>query len=141
MSAPIVVGHDPHGADDAPMQFGIAAARFADAPLIVVAVHGGRLDHRYAHTELGVAADDEFDGVRARLEREPDVESELRAVEAHRAARGLADALEEVGLSSCSSFTMAPPCVVPIALDGDGGAAEYRPMLRDGDMRRILRIG
>jgi nucleotide-binding universal stress UspA family protein len=96
MSAPIVVGHDPHSADDAPMQFGIAAARFARAPLIVVAVHGGGLAHRHAHTELGAATDDEFDGVRARLEREPDVASELRVVAAHSAARGLVDALEGV---------------------------------------------
>ena len=96
MSAPIVVGHDPHSTDDAPMQFGVAAARFAGAPLIVVAVHGGRLAHRHAHTELGAAADDEIDGVRARLEREPDVTSELRVVEAHSAARGLVDALEGV---------------------------------------------
>jgi nucleotide-binding universal stress UspA family protein len=94
MSAPIVVGHDPHSADDAPMQFAVAAARFAGAPLIVVAVHGGRLAHRHAHTELGAAADDAIDGVRARLEREPDVTSELRVVEAHSAARGLVDALE-----------------------------------------------
>ncbi len=96
MSAPIVVGHDPHGADDAPMQFGIAAARFAGAPLIVVAVHGGRLAQRHAHSELGAASDDELDRVRARLEREPDVASELRAVEAHSAARGLVEVLEGV---------------------------------------------
>jgi nucleotide-binding universal stress UspA family protein len=93
MSAPIVVGHDPQGADDPPMQFGIAAARFAGAPLIVVTVHGGRL----AQAELGAAADDALDTVRARLEREPDIASELRVVEAHSAARGLADVLEEVG--------------------------------------------
>jgi nucleotide-binding universal stress UspA family protein len=96
MSAPIVVGHDPRSADDAPLQFGFAAARFASAPLIVVAVHGGRLAHRHAHTELGAAADDEIDRVRERLEREPDVTSELRVVEAHSAAHGLVDALEEV---------------------------------------------
>jgi nucleotide-binding universal stress UspA family protein len=97
MSAPIVVGHDPHGADDAPMQFGFAAARFAGAPLIVVAVHGGGLAHRHADAEIGAVAEDAFDDVRARLERAPDVASELRAVEAHSAARGLTDVLEEVG--------------------------------------------
>ena len=34
MSAPIVVGFDPHGADDGPVHFGIAAARFTGAPLV-----------------------------------------------------------------------------------------------------------
>lgn len=81
MSAPIVVGHDPHGADDAPVQFGIAAARFTGAPLIVVAVNGG---------------DDVLDVVQARFRDVPDVDSELRSIEAHHAARGLSDVLEEV---------------------------------------------
>jgi nucleotide-binding universal stress UspA family protein len=101
MSAPIVAGHDPHGADDAPLRFGIAAARFTGAPLVVVAVQGGRLAHRHAHTELGDAADDAIDGLRARLEGEQDVGSELRVVEAHSAAHGLVDVLEaaEAGLA------------------------------------------
>jgi nucleotide-binding universal stress UspA family protein len=97
MSAPIVVGHDPHGADDAPMQFGFAAARFTGAPLIVVAVHGGGLDRRHADAEVGAVGDDALDGVRARLEHESDVASELRAVEARSAAHGLVDVLEEAG--------------------------------------------
>jgi hypothetical protein len=42
MSAPIVVGFDPSTADDAPVHFGLAAARFTRAPLIVAAVYGGR---------------------------------------------------------------------------------------------------
>ena len=41
MSAPIVVGFDSDGADHAPLEFGIAAARYTGAPLIVAAVHGG----------------------------------------------------------------------------------------------------
>jgi nucleotide-binding universal stress UspA family protein len=81
MSAPIVVGHDPHGADDAPVQFGIAAARFTGAPLIVVAVNGDA---------------NSIDVVRARFQDEPDVDSELRSIEAHNAARGVSDVLEEV---------------------------------------------
>jgi nucleotide-binding universal stress UspA family protein len=82
MSAPIVVGHDPAGADDAPLHFGIAAARFTGAPLIVAAVGGDAVDA--------------LDRARARLEREPDVRSDLRAVEQHNPAHGLTAVLEEV---------------------------------------------
>jgi nucleotide-binding universal stress UspA family protein len=86
MSAPIVVGHDPHGADDAPLHFGIAAARFTGAPLIVAAVHAGG-EH---------AADDVLDRARVRLEAAPEVTSELRVVERHSAAHALTDVLDEV---------------------------------------------
>ena len=84
MSAPIVVGFDPDGADDAPLQFGIAAARYTGAPLIVAAVQRG-------HGE----ASDSLERVRARLAGEPGVQSELLALESHNAADGLSDALEE----------------------------------------------
>jgi nucleotide-binding universal stress UspA family protein len=98
MSAPIVVGFDPNGADDAPVHFGIAAARFTGAPLIVAAVQGGR-SGRHAdeelHGELGADAQGALDRLRARLEGETGVQSELRSVEAHSAARGLASLLEE----------------------------------------------
>jgi nucleotide-binding universal stress UspA family protein len=97
MSASIVVGHDPHGADAAPVQFGIAAARLTGAPLVVVAVHGGgHLTTRVADVELGPAAEDALAGVRAQLEAEPDIKSELRLMEARSAAHGLSDVLEEV---------------------------------------------
>jgi nucleotide-binding universal stress UspA family protein len=35
MTKPILVGYDPHEADRAPVRFGVAAARFTGAPLIV----------------------------------------------------------------------------------------------------------
>lgn len=84
MSAPIVVGFDPDGADDAPLQFGIAAARYTGAPLIVAAVHHG-------HREAG----ESLERVRTRLADEPDVPSELLPLESHNAAHALTDALEE----------------------------------------------
>jgi nucleotide-binding universal stress UspA family protein len=84
MSAPIVVGFDPDGADDAPLQFGIAAARYTGAPLIVAVVHRG-------HREAG----DSLERVRTRLGDEPGVSSELLPLESHNAARGLTEALEE----------------------------------------------
>jgi nucleotide-binding universal stress UspA family protein len=80
-----VVGFDLDGADDAPLQFGIAAARYTGAPLIVAAVHRG-------HREAG----DGLERVRTRLADEPDVPSELLPLESHNAASALTDALEEV---------------------------------------------
>ena len=38
MSKPILVGYDPVSADHAPVNFGVAAARFTGAPLIVASV-------------------------------------------------------------------------------------------------------
>ena len=84
MSAPIVVGCDPEGADDAPVQFGIAAARYTGAPLIVAVVHRGQRE-----------AGDGLERVRTWLADEPGVQSELLPLESHNAARGLTDALEE----------------------------------------------
>ena len=72
------------GADDAPLQFGIAAARYTGAPLIVAAVHHG-------HREAG----ESLERVRTRLADEPDVPSELLPLESHNAAHALTDALEE----------------------------------------------
>lgn len=86
MSAPIVVGFDPEGADDAPLQFGIAAARYTGAPLIVAAVHGGR------ETD-----DPALDRVSTRLANEAGIQSELRSVKAGSAARALTEALEAEG--------------------------------------------
>jgi nucleotide-binding universal stress UspA family protein len=83
MSAPIVVGHDPHGADDAPLHFGIAAAGFTGAPLIVAAVDGD-------------AARDSLERVRARLDAAPELRSELRVVERRSASHGLTEVLAEV---------------------------------------------
>ena len=61
MSAPIVVGFDPSGANDAPVHFGIAAARFTGAPLIIAAIHGGKASlNRLGDGELSdeLSADD-----------------------------------------------------------------------------------
>jgi nucleotide-binding universal stress UspA family protein len=90
MSAPIVVGHDPHGADDAPLRFGLAAARFTGARLIVVAVQG---DRRHDGDGVG-AAGDALARAREQLDGVPEVGSELRVVEGHNPARGLTGVLE-----------------------------------------------
>jgi nucleotide-binding universal stress UspA family protein len=86
MSAPIVVGFDPEGADEAPLQFGIAAARYTGAPLIVAAVHGGRETDERA-----------LDRVSTRLANEAGIRSELRSVKSGNAARVLTEALETEG--------------------------------------------
>ena len=87
MSAPIVVGHDPHGADDAPLQFGIAAARFTGARLIVVVVQGDR--HHDGDGAALARAREQLDGA-------ADVGSELRVVEHRDAAHGLTGVLEAI---------------------------------------------
>ena len=82
MSAPIVVGFDPHGADHAPIRFGLAAARFAGAPLIVAAVYGGSLGvHRHVDAELekdlSAEASAALDALRTQMQGE-DVPCEVR---------------------------------------------------------------
>jgi hypothetical protein len=41
MANPILVGYDPGRRDRAPVDFGVAAASFTGAPLIIAAVHAG----------------------------------------------------------------------------------------------------
>jgi nucleotide-binding universal stress UspA family protein len=41
MTKPILVGYDPRTADRAPVEFGVAAARFTGAPLVVASVQTG----------------------------------------------------------------------------------------------------
>jgi nucleotide-binding universal stress UspA family protein len=149
MSAPIVVGFDPHGADDAPIHFGLAAARFTGAPLIIVAVSGGRHGlHRHEHAELEAELTPEastaVDRLRMRLEGEDGVNCEVRVVEAASAARGLASALETEGAglgvvgatargavgravvgSTAERVVHGAPCPVAVVPHGfDGGTLE-----------------
>lgn len=103
MSATIVVGFDPDGTDDGPVQFGLAAARFTGAPLTVAVVHAGELPwHRHAEAELRgeLSADEQgaLDRLRTRLEGESDVRAQVRLIEASSAARGLHVALEDEGV-------------------------------------------
>ena len=45
MSKPIIVGYDPETADRAPVNFGVAAARFTGAPLIIASASAHAGDH------------------------------------------------------------------------------------------------
>src|SRR5687768_16800953 len=100
MSAPIVAGFDPHGADDAPVLFGLAAARFTGAPLIVAAVTGGRAalytaDGEFPE-ELSAEAREALDRLRERLQDHAPVRCDVQLIEAASPARGLAIALEDL---------------------------------------------
>ena len=58
MHKPILVGYDPGSADRAPVQFGVAAARFTGAPLIVASAFAdsvviGQMGHGRMHEDLG----------------------------------------------------------------------------------------
>jgi hypothetical protein len=54
MTASILVGYSPEGADKGPVNFGIAASRFTDAPLVVAAVNpGGSEIDRMSGGEFG----------------------------------------------------------------------------------------
>lgn len=102
MSAPIVVGFDPRAPQEAPVRFGLAAARFTGAPLVVVAVDGGgpalhRLAAGEFEDDLNPADRATLDAMRAQITNEPGVAGSFRVIEDHSAARGLHRAIEEDG--------------------------------------------
>ena len=102
MSAPIVVGFDPRAPQEAPVSFGLAAARFTGAPLVVVAIDGGGPTlHRLSAGEFAddLSPEDRatLDHMRARIKAEPGVSGDFRVIADHSAARGLHRAIEEDG--------------------------------------------
>jgi nucleotide-binding universal stress UspA family protein len=89
---PIVVGYDPQSRDRGPVRFGVAAARFTGAPLIVASVR--------AHTEAaGHAEELAPDAAPALEELKPDLDAkvELREVQGTSAARALHETAEAEG--------------------------------------------
>jgi nucleotide-binding universal stress UspA family protein len=85
---PIVVGYDPQSRDRATVQFGVAAARFTGAPLIVVSVcHGGDVHHAEELPPDATAAHEE-------LRAELDVPVDVREVKGSSAARALHEVAE-----------------------------------------------
>ena len=103
MSKPIIVGYDPATSDRAPMNFGVAAARFTGAPLIVASAAAAGADDRPGagqhDEELVVDASDALDAARRELEPEGiAVECrELATTSAARALHELSEA-EDAGL-------------------------------------------
>jgi nucleotide-binding universal stress UspA family protein len=92
---PILVGYDPGSRDRAAVDFGVAAALFTGAPLIVGSVCAA--DHAAGHAEeLAPQAMPALDGLRDELEMDIEVR-ELRGTSAPRALHEAAEA-EAVGL-------------------------------------------
>src|SRR4051812_43789527 len=99
MPKPILVGYDPGRADTAPVAFGILAARFTGAPLIIGAVHADHAaighGHHAADSSLADEAGEQFDRMRRELEAD-DVETDCRTLKSMSAPRALHEAAAEL---------------------------------------------
>jgi nucleotide-binding universal stress UspA family protein len=97
--APVVAGFCPSSADRAPVDFAVTAARFSDAPLVIVAVQAGHsIVDRLTGGEFGAGADDDGEAVerlRADLASRG-VDATIRSVEHSSPARGIAHAVQEL---------------------------------------------
>src|SRR5215210_1198133 len=93
MSKPIIVGYDPMTSDRAPIDFGVAAARFTGAPLVIASVcaagGGGPQDEELPADAAGALEE-------ARRELEPeDIAVECRELLNTSAARALHEVSDE----------------------------------------------
>src|SRR5512132_2641824 len=101
MATPILVGYNAERGDRAPLEFGLAAAGFTGAPLIVATVHssGAELDAVAA----GVVEEQLEEGPRESLEHLADelgqqgINADCRLLPGRSAARALHEAAEEFG--------------------------------------------
>ena len=97
MPKPILVGFDPRAADRAPVDFGLAAARFTGAPLVVGCVCAGKIHERPA----GQVEEDLAEEAAAALEQlQRELETDEAAVtyrelQGTSAARALHEAAEQ----------------------------------------------
>jgi nucleotide-binding universal stress UspA family protein len=101
MARPILVGYDARTGDQAPVEFGIAAAEFTGARLIVAAAHAsaaalGASAHGVVEDQLPDGAGESIDHLNTELRRSG-VEAECRALPGTSAARALHEAAEEFG--------------------------------------------
>lgn len=101
MARPILVGYDAAGGDRAPVEFGIAAAQFTGAPLIIGAVHSnavalGRAGEGVVEEQLPDGPGESLDHLGKEL-RQQGIRVECRALEGTSAARALHEAAEEFG--------------------------------------------
>jgi nucleotide-binding universal stress UspA family protein len=102
MTKPILVGYDPESADRAPVQFGMAAARFTGAPLIIgsafsESVTVGQVGRGQIRGELGGDAEAALSDIRAETARELGVAAECVGLPGSSAAEALHNAAEERG--------------------------------------------
>jgi len=111
MSKPIIVGYDPMTSDRAPISFGVAAARFTGAPLIVASVSAAsdRPDAGQQDEDLVLDASEALDEARRELEPEG-IPVECRELANTSAARALHEAseAEDAGLLVVGSTRRGP---------------------------------
>lgn len=96
MSKSILVGYDPSARDRAPVSFGVAAARFTGAPLVIASVHGARGDRLGAQQlgeDLVADATETLEELKGEL-RAQGVEVECRDLEGTSAPRALHELAE-----------------------------------------------
>jgi nucleotide-binding universal stress UspA family protein len=101
MANPILVGYDPGRRDRAPVDFGIAAANFTGAPLIIGSAHAGTAAlgphaDEIVEDELTENAGESLDHLALDLRRQG-IHAECRALVGHSAAHALHNAAEEFG--------------------------------------------
>jgi nucleotide-binding universal stress UspA family protein len=96
MSKPILVGYDPMTSDRAPINFGVAAARFTGAPLIIASASaaGDRPDAGQQDEDLVVDASGALEQARRELEPEG-IPVECRELANTSAARALHETSED----------------------------------------------
>jgi nucleotide-binding universal stress UspA family protein len=107
MSKPIIVGYDPMTSDRAPINFGVAAARFTGTPLIVASVSAGR----DGQPDEALVPDASEVLERARRDLEPEgIPVECRELTNTSAARALHEASEseDAGLLVVGSTRRGP---------------------------------
>ena len=112
MSKPIIVGYDAATSDRAPVNFGVAAARFTRAPLILASVSaaaGDRPDAGQHDEDLVLDASSALEDARSELEREG-IAVECRELAGTTASRALHEAseAEDAGLLVVGSTRQGP---------------------------------
>lgn len=95
MPKPILVGHDPGSPDQAPVEFGIAAARFTGAPLIVASVYRSSTADDPVEEDLEADAGDSLDQLKRRLDADG-IKAECRSLPGTSAPRALHQAAEDL---------------------------------------------
>ena len=111
MSKPIIVGYDPTTSDRAPINFGVAAARFTGAPLIVASASAAADGPDAGQHDEDLVPDASEALARARRELEPEgIPVECRELPNTSAARALHEAseAEDAGLLVVGSTRRGP---------------------------------
>ena len=101
MTKPILVGYEAGRGDRAPLEFGLAAASFTSAPLIVATVHSSvaglaGVGDGVVDEQLEEGAGESLDRLAEEL-RDQGVDADCRSLPGTSAARALHEAAEELG--------------------------------------------